>query len=143
MRLSWVLGCVLLAGCASDPVLTPSQLNKHASLYDGKVVRVHGWLVFGFEDFGLWDSKRDHDNPHEGGDRAVMLQADGLSVGWPVTCVSVDSSDPKFEALRHGKFISLPVIVDGIFRKTFLPPNVISNGICNESGLQIDKISVP
>ena len=47
LRFSMV--AVMLSGCVSQPVLTPSELNNHADQYDGKRVRVKGWLVIQFE----------------------------------------------------------------------------------------------
>ena len=45
----WILGLVLMAGCASEPpppleVLKPSELNARWKDFDRKPVMVHGWL---------------------------------------------------------------------------------------------------
>jgi hypothetical protein len=34
-----------LVGCTTQPTLTPGELNAHAAQYDGRKVRVRGWLV--------------------------------------------------------------------------------------------------
>jgi len=123
--------------CAEVPTVSPSELNAHADQYDGKTVHVRGWLVLQFEDVGLWDSKDAHDRPHNGGDRAALLQMQGASLIWPATCVSVTGE--FLHELR--RFQSEPATVEGVFRKHIFPPDVVSNQVCNDSGLEIAKIT--
>jgi hypothetical protein len=126
-----------VASGSEAPIVTPSELNAHADEYDGKAVRVRGWLVLQFEDVGLWDSKEAHNSPHEGGDVAAVRKMDGISLNWPPTCVSVSG---KF-LNEMEKLESYPAIVDGVFRRHIYPPNVISNQVCNDTGLEVSKIS--
>jgi len=125
---SWLLTTVLgVTAYAQDIVLTPSELNAHADRYDGKTVRVRGWLSLYFEDYGLWDSKKAHDTERTS------------APPWPPSCVSVDS----YVAGKVKKPASQSALVDGIFRKQFLPPNTISNGVCNNTGLQVTRVRKP
>jgi hypothetical protein len=121
MRWAWLLAAICAAGCTAPSVITPSELNAHAIKYDGKEVRVRAWLVHQFENIGLWDSKEAYDAPHQS---TEFFQA----------CVSYFGPDLG----KH--FVSRDVVLDGIFRKTALPPNTVSNGICNNSGLEIAKL---
>jgi hypothetical protein len=119
MKWASVLAVLLLAGCAETPTLTPGELNMHADQYDGKHVRVRGWLVYQFEDIGLWDSK-------EAYGRGFRLD--------PGTCVSILGFDPP-------RRVSEPAVVEGVFRKQILPPNLSSNGLCNDTGLEVSKVT--
>src|SRR3954469_7479929 len=116
-----------VTGCAKVPTLTPSELNAHPDQYDGKAVHVGGWLSLYFEDYGLWDSRRAHDTERS------------WAPPWPMSCVSVT---PDVMA-KVQKPLSRPAMVDGIFRKHILPSNVISNGICNDTGLEVTNICAP
>lgn len=113
MRRAIVFAATILSGCADYQLLTPSELNAHAEQYDGKEVQVRGWLVYKFEDIGLWDSKAAHDRPHDGGDQAVSLALSGRGSVWPASCISI----PDFNSSKH---LSEPVIIDGIFPKAYL-----------------------
>ena len=108
----------LVAGCVSEPVLTPSELNANPGVYDGKQVRVHAWLVYQFENIGLWDSQA----AYEGGSRAA--------------CVSYVGPD-------RAKFSGM-VTLTGKFNKDLYydpDPNVVivSNGYCNKTGVMVDR----
>jgi hypothetical protein len=124
------------ASQAETPLLTPSELNAHVDQYDGQMVRVRGWFVFQFEDIGLWDTAHAHDAPHEGGDRAVSLKVSRASFTWPASCVSV--TGVVIDQLKRND--SYPAIIEGTFRKHILPPDVVSNGVCNDTGLEVAKI---
>lgn len=116
----------LLAGCAGL-ALTPAELNAHADQYDGKEVWVSGWLVYQFEDIGIWDSKSAHDE-------SVSLTLNSRTPHYPPSCISY--SGPSLG--EH--FSNRAVLLRGIFRKEILPPNVFSNGICNRSGLEVESL---
>jgi hypothetical protein len=131
--LTLLIAAALLMGCAEKPTLTPSQLNARAGEFDGKEVKVRGWLVFQFEDIGIWDSKMAHDLPHVAGDEAVSLTVDGRSPVWPSNCISYSGPD------LGGRSFSRAVVLSGIFRKKILPSGTISNGICNDSGLEVQR----
>lgn len=112
--------CLWVGGCATEPTLTPSQLNANAASYDGKTVRVRAWLVYKFEDIGLWDSEAAYESRQDG------------------SCVSYEGPD-------LGKtYASRMVTLTGIFTKDLYynpNPNVvtISNGWCNKTGVKVGR----
>ena len=121
-----ILTAVLaLSGCAAQPALTPSELNAHADLYNGKQVHVRAWLVYQFENIGLWDSQSAYEKA-PGGDNST-----------PSICVSYLGPDLG----KH--YVSRMVVLTGTFRKDLdHDPNhpdqiIVSNGWCNNSGLEI------
>jgi hypothetical protein len=122
MRKAIVLAAIIVSGCAEYPALTPSELNARAEQYDGKEVRVRGWMVHQFENIGLWDSKAAYDG---------ASNSSSVPFAWPTTCMSLSGLD--------GPRISEEVIVEGVFRKHILPPNVVSNGVCNDTGLEVAR----
>jgi hypothetical protein len=131
LPLNAVIWIIALAGCAMPPTLTPSQLNSAVDQYDGKEVRVQGWLIHRFENIGIWDSENAY---------ASRMEVDTQNPspewpGWPSSCISYDGRE------LGSQFGARNVTLLGIFRKNILPPNAISNGICNTSGLEVTWMS--
>ena len=62
-KLFGVCAALLLSGCvapdAREPVYSPSELNTHPKLYEGREVRVRGWIVLRPENRNIWDAKSD------------------------------------------------------------------------------------
>jgi len=106
----------MLAGCAVQPALTPRELNASPAKYDGKKVRVRGWLVIQFEQYHFWDSKAASESPTSGAN----------------TCVSYLGPIHR----TTGKM----AILEGTFWKDFAKSlNVIDLGTCDISGLDVDN----
>ena len=109
-----------LSGCASEPALTPSELNAHADQYNGKKVRARGWLVVSFEEYALWDSKEAYGRPSAPGQ-------------FPNECVSY------LGPINH-RTSGKVAILEGTFWRDFATSlNVIDLGTCNISGLDVDN----
>lgn len=107
---------LVLIVVAGLPALTPSELNASSAKYDGKRVRVRGWLVIQFEQYHFWDSKAASESPTSGAN----------------TCVSYLGPIHR----TTGKM----VILEGTFWKDFAKSlNVIDLGTCNISGLDVDN----
>lgn len=129
MRLERLIAAFFVAGCSTVPTVTPSELNAQASKYNGQEVHVRGWLVFRFEDVGLWDSKNARDE--------MSREIRHLKVRTPPyfeTCVSYVGPDLG----RH--FESRYLVLDGIYRKNTDPPGAYIVGVCNASFLEIKRL---
>lgn len=126
MRFACFLCALLLAGCAAGPALKPSELNANPDAYDGKSVRVRGWLVHQFENHGIWDSKAAYETER------FKQNAHPKCIGY---------SGPNLGDF----FVSRQLVLRGVFRKELNPnvgPNgqtyeVILLGSCNHSGLKV------
>lgn len=107
------------SGVTQRRIVTPSELNAHADHYNGKYVYVRGWVVIGFEEFHIWDSKLAHDQPWPGHGKM------------PNECISYlgnisDRTSGRMETL-YGRFWKN-------FAKSL---NVYDLGTCNWSGLEV------
>lgn len=114
-----VLVALLPISCASvvEPTdsLTPAQLNASKIEYDGKRVKVHGWMRSEFENRGLWQSKK----------------ANGRGT-YSQDCVSL--LIPK--SMSTEQYNKHYVEVEGIFIRQ-LPRNIVDLGGCNLTSLQL------
>ena len=117
-----LIASILLTGCQSLPQLTPSELNAHPEQYDGKEISVIGYLVYEFEDVGIWDSPSAYKNRYTNRTSAINPQG----------CVSY--SGPELGREYEDQF----VILRGVFRKNILPPGFISDANCNDSGVEVE-----
>jgi hypothetical protein len=114
-----ILSALALSGCASEPILSPSELNAHADQYNGKRVKVHGWVVLRFEEYSIWDSKLAYDRP--------------FNVSNMGACVSY------LGPLGHETRGEMRTLT-GTFWKDFGGSlDVIMLGACNFSGLDLDN----
>lgn len=130
MRLGSLLAVLCMAGCTTVPTITPSELNAHAAMYDGKEVHVRGWLVYQFEDVGLWDSESAHDELRRSARRREVRDPPYFE-----TCVSYSGPDLG----RHLK--SRYVVLDGVFWKDPYPPGTnIIMGVCNAAFLEAKRL---
>ena len=104
---------------AQERIFTPSELNAQADQYNGKNVYVRGWVVIGYEEFHIWDSKAAHDQPWTGNGKM------------PNACISYlgDISDrtPGRMEILYGKF----------WKDLAKSLNVYDLGTCNWSGLEV------
>lgn len=117
---------LLLPSCASAPIgledpLTPAQLNASWEEYQGRRVRVQGWMRADFENYGLWQSEE------------ANAEGDFAS-----NCVSLMVP----ESLEAGRFNKRYVLVEGIFLQR-LPSNIVHLGGCNVTTLQLLEDSPP
>lgn len=133
MKLGWTtfLLPVLVAvhACAPVPggpsgIVTPSDLNAAPASYDGKFVRVAGWLDFGFERRNLITT-----------DRKVRVPTVAAVPGDCVGLQALRGLIPKAKRLDGRR-----VIVDGTFRADLVGPNITFSR-CNASGIQVVKIN--
>ena len=129
MRLEKLLAVFCVAGCTTVPTLTPSELNAHAAMYDGKEVHVRGWLVYQFEDQGLWDSKDAHDEL-----RRRVQRNEVRDPPYFETCVSY--SGPGLGRRLKSQY----VVLDGIFWKNTDPPGSYIIGVCNAAVLETKRL---
>jgi hypothetical protein len=55
---------MLLIACAASsgvraPVYSPSEINAHPKLYEGREIQVRGWVTLRAENRNIWDKKSD------------------------------------------------------------------------------------
>ncbi len=105
-----------LSGCATTPTLTPSELNAHADQYDGKKVRVCGWVVIQFEEYWISDSQASSESKDSKASECVSYLG-------PIR----DRTRGRMEILY------------GTFWKDFgRSLDVVDLGACNLSGLDVE-----
>ena len=120
MRVLYVLMVFMLGSCVTTPTvpkgfLTPAQLNASKHQYDGKLVRVQGWMRVGFESYALWESKESED-----------------SHSFLRNCVSL--MIPK--SMRVDGMSGHYVQVEAVFLEK-LPQGMVQVGGCNLTRLQL------
>lgn len=99
----------------STDSITPAQLNASKAEYNGKRVKVRGWMRSEFENYGLWQSKK----------------ANGRGTYFK-DCVSLLIP----ESMNTEQYNKHYVEVEGIFVER-LPRNVVHLGGCNVTTLQL------
>lgn len=131
MKAYVIIVALIASGCASSTTksvpadaLKPSQLNAHASSYDGKQVTVRGWLVLGFEKRYLVDDKRSYKD-------------------WPSDDVCVTVVNANALLVRQSEYNEKQVELRGTFHRDVLSNGVVRLGACNTSGLEIDETVQP
>jgi len=67
------------------PVLTPSELDRRAVEFDGKLARVRGWFAIGRIERCIWDSKAAKEQADRAAPRDTGYQAHVVSVVAPDT----------------------------------------------------------
>jgi len=128
MRFSLGFFCLMFASCTSaggslpdqDPAaLTPSQLNASPQRYDGRVIKVRGFLLDETEDFAIWDQQSD-----------IADKNVGLS-----HCISVlYPAEMKTAVHRlNRRFVE----VSGTFDKDVVRDGIIRLGLCNRSAIRL------
>lgn len=105
---------IYTAGADSqNEVLTPGELVANPDKFDGKHVRVRGYVVIGPHVRDIFDSKNGHREPNG-------------------ACLGLDGSASFINPYRQKV-----EIVSGIFRKTLCGPDGICLYWCGTSGIQV------
>lgn len=114
----FALACIAMlhtAGADSqNEVLTPSEIAANPDQFDGKHVRVKGYVVIAPHARNIFDSKNGHRKP------------DG-------TCLGLYGSESFVHTLRKKM-----EIVSGVFRKALCGPDDICLYWCSSSGIEVD-----
>lgn len=114
--LLWAL-FILAVNVAQGRELKPRELNANADRYDGKSVRVRGWLIIKPEGYWIFDSKAASE-----ADSKSAKDGDCVSYFGPIG----DLTRGRMEVLR------------GTFWKDFTKSlNMIDLGTCSTSGLDV------
>src|SRR5215471_11727366 len=50
-------GCATVESTAGPEVMTPSQVNSNPNLFEGRQLKIRGWIVAEAENRNIWDSK--------------------------------------------------------------------------------------
>ena len=118
-----LLALSLLAGCAHAPAIRPHDLLAAPTASEGKRVTVRGYLRFGDDARGLWQSKQAY--------RDFTPRA-------PSACLTLFNAGAFRTQLlaRDNSIVTLVATV----RTLHLGPDEIALGWCNDTGLMIEKI---
>lgn len=119
------LSSFALVSCASlsESVdsLTPTHLNVTKTEYNGKLVKVRGWMRSEFENYALWQDKIAND-------RGTFFD----------DCVSLLIP----ESMDTSRYNKRYVEVEGVFLEK-LPRNIVHLGGCNVTYLQLTREAPP
>lgn len=123
-RLAAALFLPTLAGCTQDlQAIRPQDVLAHPAANEGKRVVIRGYLRYGTDARGLWQSKQAY--------RSFTLEA-------PQACLTLFNASRFAKQLhaRDGSQVRLTARVQTIHLK----PDEIALGWCNDTGLMIEKV---
>lgn len=107
-----------------EHILTPSQLNASPITYQGKLVRVRGYVVIGSDKSDLWDSHESY-------------------VSGQLTRACVTLLHPRPVIFGKGRFNRRTVVLQGVFtRNDTVTPRVQRIG-CNLTSVDVAGQPVP
>jgi hypothetical protein len=103
------------ATASQEAVIAPSELAANPDKYDGKHVRVKGYVIIGSHARNIFDSRRDSKDPR-------------------AACLGLLGSKAFAAVLRKRT-----EVVSGTFRKALCGPKDICLYWCSESGIELDE----
>ncbi|GEM_PF-5205802 len=113
----------LLAGCAQEPVYLPSEINAHPKLYEGREVRIRGWVTLRVENRNIWDTKDDFEHLKDDFSHCVSL------VG-----VQSWTGDKSIDGQVR--------TISGVFHQ-YEGDRTTELGMCNNSAIEVDTSKLP
>jgi hypothetical protein len=115
------LGCSQrLIAAQNEQTLLPSELAANPEKYDGKHVKVRGYIVLGPEARNIADFDEGYNDRHG-------------------ACLGLDGPESMFTGVsRH-----YTQKISGIFRRKLCRDNDVCLNWCNSSGIELDKGSKP
>lgn len=113
-----------LAACARpEPGLQPQSVLAAPADYQGKRVTVRGYLRYGDDARGLWQSAQAYRT---------------YSPAKPRPCLTLFNADAFHSRLRQ--FADSTVTLTGTVRTIHLQPEESARGWCSDTGMMIEKI---
>lgn len=122
-RLAAALLLPALAGCTHAQTIRPQDVIADPAANEGKRIVIRGYLRYGTDARGLWQSKQAHR---------------GFTPAAPPACLTLFNAGDFRRQLqaRDGSQVTLTASV----RTIHLQPDEIALGWCNDTGLMIEKI---
>lgn len=143
MKFVAVLAIVALAACATpsvdhrEAVLSPSQLNDNAAAYDGRNVRIRGYVLLGTNGRSLYESREQFGEWV----RALERSADDFDPrDYDKFCVTMLNADTVLEhqdLLRHQT-----ITVRGRFMRGYMDGGRIDLQACGDNAIVLDDADV-
>lgn len=124
MRIGAVLVLAFaLAGCSYSQAIHPQDVIANPAAKEGQRVFIRGYLVYGTDARGLWQSQQAY--------RDFTPQA-------PLACLTLFNASRFARELddRAGSTVTLTARVRTLRRE----PDAITFGWCNDTGLMIEKV---